>query len=788
VRFGFKANQTGAIAPFFLHSGAWGQADYRRWSLYLVGGCIQREYYITTVNYRACLLTLSANTWYDALLSIESGGKLRIVVWQRDNPNNRAEENLDLVDTDWDGRKWQYMQQSNTGIIDNDLYQEYTLKAVGQRTWMDDASGHSAWSYDQRRRMVYESKVISGSGTFVTLWTYNSADQATGMTYPGGNAGQLGEVVSYAYHLQGALNMVTGGSSYVTGTSYDAAGRALLRSLGNNRNTQYTYYPWSSQGRRLQYLKTGAGSPVTPTQQHFEYDYDPVGNIDWIKDYLAGGTQTQTFHYDALNRLIDAVASGGTGGTYPFEQYIYSTSSGNLTSKATQGYNYNAQVTCAAGTRTIPHAASGMGTNSYIYDCNGNMITRTISGVGTYNLSYDAENHLTGVSGAATASFVYDGDGKRVKGTVGSTTTTYLGNYFEWTGSTSTMKKYYYAGEIRIAMRTGSGTGTSGLLYLYGDHLGSTNKVANPDGTLYTGGEQRYKPWGEQRYPAGASTLPTTFQFTGQRVESGLSLYYYGARWYDPYLARFVQADTIVPNPGQPMSWDRYMYVLGNPLRYNDPTGHVCSDPEDPTPTCETSGNSTKLLRVNYKKDPDNLTKGGRKAYEYYLKARNRAGWWNNNEIGTLTIEQFLGIYLLYEASGIDEVLPWIKDATGAQLYLQPPDDFGGNSPYCTGEVCRNGILNFMASYQGYGKYGESSKLVTRFATLSIKPILPPRYRSETLAGAAADIGNGIIGNRSDYQTGDPYTVPFHWGNDMSQEDRTFYILTVTLIVLYHYP
>jgi RHS repeat-associated protein len=214
------------------------------------------------------------------------------------------------------------------------------------------------------------------------------------------------------------------------------------------------------------------------------------------------------------------------------------------------------------------------------------MITRTISGVGTYNLSYDAENHLSGVSGAATASIVYDGDGKRVKGTVGSTTTTYLGNYFEWTGSTSTMKKSYYAGEVRIAMRTGSGTGTSGLLYLFGDHLGSASRVANPDGTPYTGGEQRYKPWGEQRYPAGASTLPTTFQFTGQRVESGLSLYYYGARWYDPYLARFVQADTIVPNPGQPMSWDRYMYVLGNPLKYVDPTGYTSacwqsySDPE----------------------------------------------------------------------------------------------------------------------------------------------------------------------------------------------------------------
>jgi YD repeat-containing protein len=45
------------------------------------------------------------------------------------------------------------------------------------------------------------------------------------------------------------------------------------------------------------------------------------------------------------------------------------------------------------------------------------MTQRVISG-STYNLTYDAENHLTGVSGAATATFVYDGEGNRVKGSV----------------------------------------------------------------------------------------------------------------------------------------------------------------------------------------------------------------------------------------------------------------------------------------------------------------------------------------------------------------------------------
>jgi hypothetical protein len=55
-------------------------------------------------------------------------------------------------------------------------------------------------------------------------------------------------------------------------------------------------------------------------------------------------------------------------------------------------------------------------------------------------------------------------------------------------------------------------------------------------------------------------------------------LYYYGARYYDAALGRFVQADTIVPNPGNPQALNRYSYVYNNPLRYTDSTGH---DPED---------------------------------------------------------------------------------------------------------------------------------------------------------------------------------------------------------------
>ena len=83
--------------------------------------------------------------------------------------------------------------------------------------------------------------------------------------------------------------------------------------------------------------------------------------------------------------------------------------------------------------------------------------------------------------------------------------------------------------------------------------------------------ELRYKPWGETRYTSGAT--PTSYQYTGQRKDA-TGLYFYNARYYDPYLNRFLSPDTIVPDPTNPQSLNRYSYVLNNPLKYIDPTGH----------------------------------------------------------------------------------------------------------------------------------------------------------------------------------------------------------------------
>ena len=55
---------------------------------------------------------------------------------------------------------------------------------------------------------------------------------------------------------------------------------------------------------------------------------------------------------------------------------------------------------------------------------------------------------------------------------------------------------------------------------------------------------------------------------------ASIGLYFYNSRFYDAQLGRFVSPDSIIPNPSDPVSYDRFAYVRNNTLRYVDPTGH----------------------------------------------------------------------------------------------------------------------------------------------------------------------------------------------------------------------
>jgi RHS repeat-associated protein len=426
---------------------------------------------------------------------------------------------------------------------------------------MTDASGSTTWSYDERGRMTGEAKTIGGN-TYTTAWEYNLADLPVSQTYPDS------EVVTSSYAPQLTLDTLSGLEPYISNSAYDSAGRMVARGLGNGVTQTHIYHPWSTDGGRLAGISAG-------TVQNLGYTYDDGGNILSIVDAIAG-PQTQSFGYDALNRLTSADATGGLDGLYA-ETYGYDGNTGNLAAKAGLTYTY--------GNSAHPHAVTGLSDGStYTYDANGSMISRTRNGV-TTTFTYNAENKLVQVQegGNTIAQFSYDGDGNRVQSTINGVTTQFVGEYYEVSGTDVTK---YYGGQT--AMRV------NGIIsYLLADHLGSNALILDSSGNLV--GETRYKAWGELRYTTGATS---DYTYTGQYSNtSDFGWMYFRARWYDPILGRFNQVDTIVPGPGNPQDWDRYSYVRNNPIIYNDPSGHDvgCSAAN---PECKDSNGLTEQSKI----------------------------------------------------------------------------------------------------------------------------------------------------------------------------------------------
>lgn len=127
-----------------------------------------------------------------------------------------------------------------------------------------------------------------------------------------------------------------------------------------------------------------------------------------------------------------------------------------------------------------------------------------------------------------------------------------------------TIFKYYFVGSARIAVRE-NGT----LTWLLSDHLDSTSVTVNAAGALVS--RMKYTAFGETR---GTASSSTDYRYTGQREEEEIGLYFYKARFYDSALGRFVQPDTVLPNPTNAKYFDRFAYVNNNPINGTDSTGH----------------------------------------------------------------------------------------------------------------------------------------------------------------------------------------------------------------------
>ncbi|WP_016751237.1 RHS repeat-associated core domain-containing protein, partial [Leptospira kirschneri] len=64
-------------------------------------------------------------------------------------------------------------------------------------------------------------------------------------------------------------------------------------------------------------------------------------------------------------------------------------------------------------------------------------------------------------------------------------------------------------------------------------------------------------------------------KFNSQELDRESGFYFFNARFYDPGIARFTSADTIIDGEFDTQGWNRFSYVKGNPIGAKDPTGHL---------------------------------------------------------------------------------------------------------------------------------------------------------------------------------------------------------------------
>ncbi len=128
-------------------------------------------------------------------------------------------------------------------------------------------------------------------------------------------------------------------------------------------------------------------------------------------------------------------------------------------------------------------------------------------------------------------------------------------------------------------MVTKRSNGVNATNYVHKDHLGSTIAVTKADGNILQ--QFIYDPWGKQ-YTVYTNTdvmqnftsEATSKGYTGHEMVNDFDVIHMGGRTYNPVIGRFMQADPNIQEAGNLQNYNRYSYVLNNPMRYTDPTGY----------------------------------------------------------------------------------------------------------------------------------------------------------------------------------------------------------------------
>ncbi len=343
------------------------------------------------------------------------------------------------------------------------------------------------------------------------------------------------------------------------------------------------------------------------------YHWDLKGNLT---SRSRGATYTENFRYDANDRLLQgwytvlggtsyALAAPGTITAQNNTEWMRYDPLGNLCERSGSDGVYR-QYTYAqlggCGLAGLPGGVTAGTVNSgyrllqaagetFTTDANGSMtLAKNSSGATLRGWSYDSQNRAIEVYKGASPAMAslrtrwdYDASGARFRrtddGTGGpSTTTLYLDNVERVTTGGNVTWRRTIAGVAVMAL-TGSTPGLVNNIHsLFHDHIGSVVAVADTtSGALIERGD--YSAFGGMRtaisgVSVGLAALTTTTRgFTGHEQLGSLDLIHMNGRIYDQALGRFLQADPMVAEPGNPQNWNPYSYVFNNPLVNTDPTG-----------------------------------------------------------------------------------------------------------------------------------------------------------------------------------------------------------------------
>ena len=446
---------------------------------------------------------------------------------------------------------------TNCYFYDNSTDANYTVYP-GELFEVTDSQGYEKTGYDARTRTIKTTRYLNiTTNSFTTTNGYDDGDNVIAIGYPNG-----GPTIKYSFFHGNSLNQVSlGGSSYnyytVNANAYDQYGHVTSFGYGSGLASTRTYYPISD---RLETVSAGiAGSVFKRT-----YQYTAGSDISGLSG--TGLNNAVIVNYYNLHRIKSFT---GLSGNYGYD------ATGNITNNIEGGgsrYYYS--------NPRIQAVRSAFGYTN-LYDLCGNMMVRHGGLTNAEALVYDPENRLAAIAQAGVFSdeFGYAYDGTRLWKRIDQNPTNiqvWIGNIYEQKGGKTLF--HVFAGSEQIctfetnsALYGGSSTNAVGYYY-HQDNLNSSSALSGAGGAQVE--VDAYYPFGRILMASPQANFQVSRRFTGQVFDAESGLYYYNARYYDPELGRFIQADTDIPDLSNPQSYNRYSYCVNDPLRYTDPTGH----------------------------------------------------------------------------------------------------------------------------------------------------------------------------------------------------------------------